>query len=76
MDKYVYYPSHDVVGSPLGSTIAATERECARACCDVPLCDAYAFCTLFAPALCSFITNVTHVYSAHAFNVGVATRAL
>lgn len=78
---YEYYAGFDAVGNvSLGTALVATERDCARACCDVDACDAYAF-AMGAPLStlttnCYFTGGVTAITPNHAFNAGVRTRAL
>jgi hypothetical protein len=82
VQQYVYYSGHDVTGSAsLGAASVSTERDCARACCDVPLCDAYAFANGIlalgaSQSNCFFVGNVTHVFPSRAFSVAVNVRAL
>jgi len=76
--EYAYYPRSDVSGhSPLGAALAPSERHCARACCDVPACDGYAFSDgLQGASNCFFVGNVSYIIHSHAFNAGVRKRAL
>jgi hypothetical protein len=60
----------------LGAASVGSERDCARACCDVPSCDAYAYASGLQGSNCFFVGNVTHVYRNHAFNAGVNVRVL
>lgn len=79
--EYQYFPGFDVEGNAtLGVAAAGTERDCARACCDVPACDGYAFSFNDAPAAsaanCFFAANVTGIARNRLLNSGVRTRVL
>ena len=73
----MYHAMTDVMGDvALGAASVASERDCARACCDVPACDAYTFTHWAVVPNCYFVGNVTHVYKSHGLNAGVNVRAL
>ena len=75
--EYVYFPRSDVSGdSPLGASLVPSERHCARACCDVPACDGYAFADGLQGANCFFVGNVSYLIHSHAFSAGIRKRAL
>lgn len=79
--EYHYFRGYDVDGNAtLGSASIGSERECARACCDVPGCDAYAFSS-YAAAVgslpsCFFVGNVTGLLRNHPLAAGIRKRAL
>lgn len=74
--EYRYFPGRDVDGDPAGGAAAGSERECARACCDVPGCDAYAWTSGAHPVNCFFVGNVTGIVRNSLLSAGVRTRIL
>ena len=80
--EYQYFPGHDIDGvAALGAAVVASERDCARACCDVPGCDGYAFVNDMlllrgGAGNCAFIGNVSGVVRNRLLNGGVRTRVL
>jgi hypothetical protein len=80
--EYQYFPGYDVDGNvTLGTAVVASERDCARACCDVPACDGYAFVNDMlllrgGAGNCAFIGNVSGVVRNRLLNGGVRTRVL
>lgn len=77
VEDYRYFAHSDVAGNQsLGAALVETERECARACCDVPGCDGYSFSTFTHGSNCFFVGSVTYVTHSHAFSSGIRKRAL
>ena len=78
--EYQYFTGHDVEGnSTLGATTMGTERDCARACCDVPACDGYAYSfndVAGGVANCFYVANVSGIVSNRLLNGGVRKRVL
>jgi hypothetical protein len=75
--EYMYHARTDVRGdAALGAASVGSERHCARACCDVPACDAYTFTQWPVEPNCYFVGNVSYIIHSHAFNAGVRKRAL
>lgn len=79
--EYAYYPGYDVdYATSLGAALTASERDCARACCDVPRCDAYAFSPWAradaVTANCFFAGNVTGVGRNSLMAAGLRRRVL
>jgi len=82
VEQYTYLKGTEVIGdTALGAAVASSERDCARACCDVPACDAYSFALWpLAPGSaqpnCFFVGNVTYLFRTHTYNSGVNVRTL
>jgi hypothetical protein len=79
--EYAYYPGYDVDhNAPLGASLVASERDCARACCDVPRCDAYAYAAGLRPDAaavnCYFAGNVTGIGRNNFMAAGLRRRVL
>lgn len=76
-DAYAYHAGFDVSGAAaLGSATVGVERDCARACCDVPGCDAYAFAVSQPVMNCFLVGNVTLIIPNHVLNSGIRMRVL
>ena len=79
--EYQYFPGYDVDGNAtLGAASVGSERDCARACCDVPACDGYSFVNnqfvRLSEANCIFVGNVTGIARNRLLNGGVRKRVL
>ena len=77
LEQYAYHAGTEVLGdAALGAATVGSERDCARACCDVRACDAYTFTQWPVAPNCYFVGNVTYLFRTHIFNSGVNVRAL
>jgi hypothetical protein len=78
--EYQYFPGYDVDGNvTLGVAVVASERDCARACCDVPACDGYSYSINTAAvtaANCFYVAHVSGIVRNRLLNGGVRTRVL
>ena len=76
--EYQYFPGYDVDGNvTLGAAVVASERDCARACCDVPACDGYSYtAAVLTAANCFHVAHVSGIVRNRLLNGGVRTRVL
>jgi len=80
VSEYQYFTGYDVEGNvTLGAATLDTERDCARACCDVPACDGYSYVfndARVGAANCFFHGNVSGIVRNRLLNGGVRKRVL